>query len=246
MQGTEQTTVEKPVTAAGELSAAASAARSPQSFEPTERSRVRRLPKRAAYDRETVYAILDAGLVAHVAFVHDGEPFVIPMAYARMGDSIVLHGAKKARILETIVGSRICLNVAMVDGLVLARSAFHHSVNYRSVVILGTAVEVVDEAEKLMALEAISEHIIRGRWREVRAPTPQELKATTVVRMPIEEASAKVRTGPPVDDEEDYAIGCWAGELPLRLVAQAPVAEPRLAPGILPPAYVTGYRRPHR
>lgn len=213
----------------------------------TPRTKVQRLPKRAVYDRAAIDWILDEALVAHVGFVIDGQPYVIPTNFGRVDDRLYVHGSAASRMLRTLRdGVPACVTVSLIDGLVLARSAFHHSVNYRSVVILGTAVEVVDEAEKLMALEAISEHIIRGRWREVRAPTPQELKATTVVRMPIEEASAKVRTGPPVDDEEDYAIGCWAGELPLRLVAQAPVAEPRLAPGILPPAYVTGYRRPHR
>lgn len=243
MQGTEQTTVEKPVSAAGELSAAASVARSPQSFEPTERCRVRRLPKRAAYDRETVYAILDAGLVAHVAFVHHGEPFVIPMAYARMGDSIVLHGAKKARILETIVGSRICLNVAMVDGLVLARSAFHHSVNYRSATVFGRPQVLASDAERVRALEAFTERMLPGRWATVRPPSPQELLATTVVEMPIEEASAKTRSGGPIDDPEDLALPVWAGVLPLGLTPGAAVPEPESAGRAFPDSLEPGVRR---
>ncbi len=208
---------------------------------------MQRLPKRAVYDRATIHQILDEALVAHVGFVVDGQPYVSPTNFGRVDDRLYVHGSAASRMLRTLGdGISMCLTVSLIDGLVLARSAFHHSINYRSVVILGTAVEVVDQAEKLMALEAISEHIIRGRWRDVRAPSAQELKATTVVRVPRDEASAKVRTGPPVDDEEDYALGCWAGELPLRLVTQAPIAEPRLAPGILPPPYVTRYRRPQR
>lgn len=213
----------------------------------TPRTKVQRLPKRAVYDRTAIHAILDEALVAHVGFVVEGQPYVIPTNFGRAGDWLYVHGSAASRMLRNLRdGVPACVTVTLIDGLVLARSAFHHSVNYRSVVILGTAVEVVDETEKLAALEAISEHVIPGRWREVRAPNAQELKATTVVRLPLDEASAKVRTGPPVDDEDDYALPCWAGELPLRLVSQAPVAEPRLRPGIVPPPYVTRYQRSPR
>ena len=203
---------------------------------PTPRTRVRRLPQRAAYDEATIHAILDNGLVCHIGFVHEGQPFVLPTTYARLGDALVLHGSAASRMLRGVRdGIPICVTVTLLDGLVLARSAFHHSMNYRSVVILGVATEVTDDAERLHALEAIVEHVNPGRWAEVRPPNERELKATMVLRLPIAEASAKVRTGPPLDDTEDLGWPCWAGEVPLRLVALAPMADGTPPPGVAVP-----------
>jgi uncharacterized protein len=215
---------------------------------PTPRTRVVRLPKRASYDRATVEAILDEGLVCHVGFAVNGQPYVIPTIYGRIDDQLYLHGSAASRMLGALeAGVPACVTVTLLDGLVLARSAFHHSMNYRSVVLLGTAQPVTDPAERAIALEALVEHVIRGRWADIRWPTEQELKATTVLRLPIEEASAKIRTGPPIDDEEDYAFPCWAGVLPLSMVPGAPIPDDRLAPGTAPPASVRDYRRPvHR
>src|SRR5262249_11628828 len=211
---------------------------------PTPRTRVVRLPKRAAYDRATIEAILDEGLICHVGFALDGQPYVIPTTYGRIGDRLYVHGSAASRMLEPLeAGVPACVTVTLLDGLVLARSAFHHSMNYRSVVLLGTARPVTGEAERLAALEAIVEHVLRGRWADIRWPTEQELKATAVLWLPIEEASAKIRTGPPIDDEEDHALPCWAGVLPLGLTPSAPVPDPRLAPGIAPPPAVLAYRR---
>jgi len=194
---------------------------------------------RGAFDRETVYAILDEGFVCHVGFVHDGQPFVIPTAYGRVGDTLYLHGAKASRMLKALAaGGEVCVTVTLVDGLVLARSAFHHSVNYRSVVVFGRARAVGDEGEKNAALEAFTEHVCRGRWADVRWPNAQELAATSVVAVPLAEASAKVRTGPPVDDEEDYALSVWAGVLPLRVAPGEPEPDPRLPSGTSLPDYV--------
>src|SRR5882724_5651059 len=171
---------------------------------PTPRTRVRRLPQRAAYDEATIHAILDNGLVCHIGFVHEGQPFVLPTTYARLGDALVLHGSAASRMLRGLRdGIPICVTVTLLDGLVLARSAFHHSMNYRSVVVLGVAAEVTDEAEKVRGLEAIVEHVVPGRWREVRPPSAQELRATMVLRLPVVEASAKVRSGGPLDAAED-------------------------------------------
>ncbi len=211
----------------------------------TERTTLHRMPKRASYDQDTIEAILDEGLFCHVGFVVNGQPYVIPTIHARGGDRLYIHGSAASRMLRAVgVGIPVCVTVTLLDGLVLARSAFHHSMNYRSVVILGTAVEVTDRTEKREALKAVVEHVIPQRWEDVRWPTEQELKATTVLKLPIEEASAKTRTGPSLDDEEDYQLGCWAGEIPLRLIPQTPVPDPRLDPAIVPPAYVRGYRRP--
>lgn len=211
---------------------------------PSSRVRVRRLPNRAAYDRATVDAILDEALVCHLGFVHDGQPFVIPTLHARAGNRLYVHGSSASRMQNTLgSGVPVCVTVTLLDGLVLARSAFHHSVNYRSVVLLGSACVVTAPDEKLLALEAFTNHLVPGRWAEVRPPTAQELKATSVLYLPLDEVSAKVRTGPPVDDEEDYALDVWAGVVPLSLHAGAPVADVRLAAGILAPAYATGYRR---
>jgi nitroimidazol reductase NimA-like FMN-containing flavoprotein (pyridoxamine 5'-phosphate oxidase superfamily) len=211
---------------------------------PTSRTTVRRLPERGHYDAATIHAILDAAFICHVGFVDGGQPFVIPTAFARLGDRLVLHGSAASRMLKTLVtGAPACVTVTLVDGLVLARSAFHHSINYRSVVVVGSATEITDPDEKTRTLDAIVEHIVPGRLGEVRAPTENELKATRAVWFPLDEASAKLRTGPPKDDDEDYALRVWAGELPLRLTPQTPVADPRLPDGIPLPEHVSGWPR---
>jgi nitroimidazol reductase NimA-like FMN-containing flavoprotein (pyridoxamine 5'-phosphate oxidase superfamily) len=213
-------------------------------FVSTERTQVRRLPKRAVYDREAVYRILDEGLVCHIGFVVDGQPIVIPTGYGRDGDTLYIHGSAASRMLRNLSqGVEVCVTVTLLDGLVLARSAFHHSMNYRSVMIFGTATIVEDETTKREALRAFAEHIAPGRWREVRPPSENELKATTVLAMPCEEVSAKVRTGPPLDDEEDYALPVWAGVLPLRLTPEPPVPDGRLSASIGVPDYVRRYDR---
>ena len=210
----------------------------------TERTRVRRLPKRGAYDRETINNILDEAFVCHVGFVIDDQPYVIPTGFARIKDDLYIHGSSASRMLRSLAeGIQVCVTVTLIDGLVLARSAFHHSMNYRSVVILGTATLVEDIEEKHKAMEALTEHIVPGRWKDVRWPTELELKATSVLKLPIEEASAKIRTGGPVDDEEDYAMDIWAGVLPLRLVSNEPIDDERLIEGTLIPEYVSGYSR---
>ncbi|HZR85072.1 MAG TPA: pyridoxamine 5'-phosphate oxidase family protein [Candidatus Binatia bacterium] len=202
-------------------------------FPRSERTRVRRLPQRASYDRDAVYGVLDAGLVAHVGYLRGGEPVVLPFAYARVGDEIVLHGSTRAGLLEAMAdGQRICLSVTHLDGLVLARSAFHHSVNYRSATVFGRARVLESEEEKDRALAAFTEKIVPGRWDEVRPPTPKELRATTVVALAIEEAVAKARSGGPLDDAEDLELPVWAGVIPLALVPGEPVADPALPPGI--------------
>jgi nitroimidazol reductase NimA-like FMN-containing flavoprotein (pyridoxamine 5'-phosphate oxidase superfamily) len=211
----------------------------------TERTTVRRLPARAAYDRSLIHAILDKALICHVGFVVDGRPFVIPTIHVRVGERLYMHGSPASRMLKTLAGGvDVCVSVTLVDGLVLARSAFHHSMNYRSVVLFGTAQAVDDEDEKARVLQALAEHLVPGRWRDIRVPTPGELKATSVLSLPIDEASAKVRTGPPVDDEEDYALPTWAGILPLAIAAGAPVPCPRLSAEIEPPLYVRSYPGP--
>src|SRR5579864_5388206 len=183
---------------------------------PTARTRVVREAQRGAYDRDTVYRILDEGFLCHVGFVADGQPFVIPTSYGRKNASLYIHGSAASRMLRQMRdGVPVCVTVTLLDGLVLARSVFNHSMNYRSVVILGKATLVDNPEEKLAALRALSEHIIPGRWDDARQPNEQELKATSVLRVPIEEFSAKVRVGPPIDDEEDYAFPTWAGVLPL-------------------------------
>lgn len=212
---------------------------------PSERVRVRRLPDRGKYDRATIDSILDEGLVCHAGFVTDGQPYVIPMVYGRVGDSLYLHASAASRLTRVLAaGAPVCVTVTLLDGLVLARSAFHHSVNYRSVVVLGTAAEVIDPAERDAALEAIVGHMLAGRWGEVRPPNTQELKATAVLKLPLGEASAKVRSGPPIDDAEDLALGCWAGVVPLRLAAGTPVPDPKLAAGIKPGPAISAYERP--
>ena len=210
----------------------------------TDRTKLKRLPKRGHFDRETVYGILDEGFICHVGFAPEGQPFVIPTGYARVGDKLYIHGSQASRMLRKLSGGLdACVTVTIIDGLVLARSAFHHSMNYRSVVVFGRATIVEDPEEKIEALVALSEHFIRGRWAEVREPTEQELKATTVLSLPLVEASAKIRTGPPLDDEEDYAMNVWAGVIPLKLEAGEPIKDPRLPEGIEVPEYARGYKR---
>jgi uncharacterized protein len=217
-----------------------------KTFEKTERTTLKRLPARGVYNRELVYKILDEGLICHVGFSIDGRPFVIPTGYARVDDQLYIHGSQASRMLRTLQrGIEACVTVTLLDGLVLARSAFHHSMNYRSVVVFGKATLVENEDEKLSALRAFSEHMIRGRWDDARQPTPQELKATTVLSLPLEEASAKVRTGPALDDEEDYELPIWAGVIPVSLVAGPPIDDPRLKPELEVPDYVLGYDRNH-
>ncbi|MCA1629570.1 MAG: pyridoxamine 5'-phosphate oxidase family protein [Acidobacteria bacterium] len=215
-----------------------------ENFTPTDRTVVRRLPKRASYDRALVHQILDEGFVCHVGFVADGKPFVIPTAYGRLGDTLYLHGAKASRMLKALAaGAEACVTVTLVDGLVLARSAFHHSMNYRSVVVFGRASAVEDPREKLAAMRAFSEHLIPGRWDEVREPNERELTATLVLALPLAEVSAKVRAGAPVDDEEDLALPVWAGELPLRLSAGEPVRDPLVVGETPPSESVVAYAR---
>jgi len=210
----------------------------------TDRTRVRRLPKRGAYDRATIDAILDEGLVAHVGFVVDGQPFVIPTLYARDGDRVLIHGSAASRMLVTLdEGVDMCVTVTLADGLVVARSAFESSMNYRSVVLLGKARAVGEPAAKMDALRALVEHLIPGRWDDCRLPDDDETKATLVLEMPIDEASAKVRTGPPLDKEHDLDTSYWAGVLPFRQVVEAPVPDALLRAGIDVPAYLRNYSR---
>jgi hypothetical protein len=211
-------------------------------FSPTARTALRRLPARGSFERSTVYGILDEGFVCHVGFVSDGQPFVIPTAYGRRGDELYFHGAKASRMLKALRdGAEVCLTVTLVDGLVLARSAFHHSLNYRSVVVFGRARVVESDEEKMMALHAFTDHIIPGRWAEVRPPNRQELDATLVLSLSLSEASAKIRTGPPIDDEEDYALEVWAGVLPLNVETGEAVNDPRLPAGTPTPDYLRRY-----
>lgn len=201
----------------------------------TERTRLRRLPPRGIFERDVIYRILDEALVCHVGFAVDGQPYVIPTIHARLGDRLVVHGSAASRMLRTLTGGvPVCITVTLVDGLVLARSAFHHSMNYRSVVVLGTATAVTEPAEKVAALEAIVEHVVPGRTPEVRAPTAQELKATAVLSIALDEASAKIRTGGPIDDEADLALPCWAGVIPMRLTPASPIPDSLLREGITP------------
>jgi nitroimidazol reductase NimA-like FMN-containing flavoprotein (pyridoxamine 5'-phosphate oxidase superfamily) len=210
---------------------------------PTARTRVRRAPKRGVYDREQIDAILDEALVCHVGFVHDDQPFVIPTLHARVGDEVYIHLSTASRLVRTLSGGLpCCLTVTLLDGLVLARAAFLHSANYRSVVVLGRARVVDAKSEKLRAVEAFTEQQVPGRWDQVRPPTRQELRATQVLALPLDEASAKVRTGPPLDDDDDLDREVWAGEIPLRLQALAPVADPRTRRTIPAPGHVADWR----
>ena len=217
----------------------------PESQMPTARTRVVREPERGVYDRETAYRILDEGFICHVGFCVDGQPFVIPTSYGRKDANLYIHGSAASRMLRQMrEGVAVCVTVTLLDGLVLARSVFNHSMNYRSVVILGKATLVDDPAEKLTALRLLSEHILPGRWDDARQPNERELKATSVLRVPIEEFSAKVRTGPPIDDAEDYTFPTWAGVLPLEMKGGEPISDPTLDSTREVPPYVRNYSRP--
>jgi len=219
----------------------------PENYPPTARTRLVREADRAVYDRAAAYQILDEGFICHVGFTMEGRPFVIPTGYARVEDSLVIHGSQASRMLRTLgEGIDVCVTVTLIDGLVLARSAFHHSMNYRSVVVFGRATVVDDPTAKIAALRALSEHMIPGRWDDVRAPNERELQQTTVLSLPLTEASAKVRTGPPLDDEKDYELPIWAGVIPLQLVAGAPVDDPRAPENSQAPRYAIEYSRPFR
>ncbi len=216
-------------------------------FPLTDRTTLKRLPKRGVYDHELVYSILDEGFICHVGFVVDNQPFVIPTGYARKEDRLFIHGSQASRMLRAVkAGVDVCVTVTLVDGLVLARSAFHHSINYRSVVVFGRASVVEERAAKLDALFAFSEQVIAGRWKDVREPTEEELKQTTVLVLPLREVSAKVRTGPPIDDDEDYSMSVWAGVVPLKLIAEEPLADPRLPENVEVPEYARRYQRPQK
>jgi len=211
---------------------------------PTPRTRLVREAERGVYDRETAYRILDEGFLCHVGFVADCQPFVIPTSYGRKGDRLYIHGSAARRMLRQMKeGVPVCVTVTLLDGLVLARSIFNHSMNYRSVVILGKATTVDDPLEKVEALRLLSEHIIPCRWADARQPNERELKATLVTRVPIEEFSAKVRTGPPIDDEDDYSFPTWAGVVPLETVSRPPINDPRLDPQYEAPPYAAHYVR---
>jgi uncharacterized protein len=217
---------------------------SSESLIKTDKTTIKRVPQRGNYDRELVYQILDEGLICHVGFAIDGQPFVIPTAYGRVEDKLYIHGSPASRMLRSLQsGLQVCITVTLLDGLVLARSAFHHSMNYRSVVIFGTAEIVEDSQQKLVALKAFTEHIVPQRWDEVRSPNPQEIQGTLVLALPINEASAKIRTGAPADDKEDYNLPVWAGEIPLEIVAKTPIPDPQLIPEISTPNYAIAYSR---
>jgi len=210
----------------------------------SERTTVRRRANRGTYDLATIHAILDEALICHVGFVQEGQPYVIPTLHARDGERLLIHGAAASRMLRVASESvPLCVTVTLLDGLVLARSAFHHSVNYRSVVLLGAATEIAGSDEKMEAMRLLVEHVCAGRWNDARRPNAAEFDATRVLTMPIDEASAKVRQGPPIDDEDDYTLSVWAGVLPLKLASGIPVADPRLASSSKPPAYVLNYKR---
>jgi nitroimidazol reductase NimA-like FMN-containing flavoprotein (pyridoxamine 5'-phosphate oxidase superfamily) len=214
----------------------------------TEKTRLKRLPKRGRFEREEIYGILDEAFVCHVGFVFDKQPFVIPTGYARIDDCLIIHGSAASRMLRALASEiNICVTVTLIDGLVLARSAFHHSMNYRSVVIFGKAKIIEDKDEKMNALRALTEHIVPQRWADVRPPNEKELKATFVLSLPLQEASAKIRAGNPVDDEEDYELDVWAGVIPLQLkAAGGAVADARLKNGIKAPDYVESYLKKRR
>jgi nitroimidazol reductase NimA-like FMN-containing flavoprotein (pyridoxamine 5'-phosphate oxidase superfamily) len=210
----------------------------------TPRTTVKRLPKRADYDRNTISAIIDEALICHVGFVIDGAPVVIPTIHTRIGDTLYFHGSVASRMLRSLRdGVDACVTVTILDGLVMARSAFHHSMNYRSVVVLGKGREVVDIEEKLRVLDALVEHVCAGRAQDVRPPNEAELRQTLVLAMPLDEASAKIRTGPPADDDEDYELPIWAGVIPMALTPSVPIDDARLIAGIDVPEYATRYKR---
>ena len=213
-------------------------------FEPTTQNRVRRIPARGHYDKAVIYPIIDEALICHVGFVEDGLPYVIPTIHARNGDKLIFHGAKASRMMKQITsGGMICVTFTLLDGLVLARSTFHSSMNYRSAVVFGRGRPLTDDAEKMIALEVLTEHLAHGRWQDARPPNAKELNATAVAELTIESASAKIRTGPPGDDEEDYALPIWAGVLPIQQQYLPPINDPRLADGLVAPDYIVNYSR---
>jgi nitroimidazol reductase NimA-like FMN-containing flavoprotein (pyridoxamine 5'-phosphate oxidase superfamily) len=216
----------------------------PEIFPPTERTRTVREAHRGVYDRESIYKILDEGFVCHVGFAEDGQPFVIPTLFARIGDAIYFHGSAASRMLRNVSeGDSVCITVTLTDGFVLARSVFNHSMNYRSVVALGKAMLVDATEEKLKALRAFTEKILPGRWNDARQPNDKELKATSILRLPLTEVSAKIRVGPPEDDAPDYELPIWAGVIPLQLTPGAPIRDEKCDPSIPTPAYVAHYKR---
>jgi len=213
-------------------------------FARTAKSRINRLPKRGFYEHQAIYQILDEALICHVGFAENGQPFVIPTNFARVDDMIILHGAKASRLLKHIeAGNPVCVEATIVDGLVLARSVFHHSINYRSVVLFGKGRLIEDEREKVEALRAVTEHLIPGRWQEARLPNRKELNATHVVSIKIDEASAKVRIGPPVDEQEDYILPVWAGVLPLHETPLLPIRDELQSESVDLPEYISSYSR---
>jgi uncharacterized protein len=215
-----------------------------ETFPVTDRTRIVREPVRAVYDRATIYAVLDEGIVCHVGFSVDEQPFVIPTMYARVGDDLYFHGSAASRTLRGAAGGLpVCITVTLADGLVLARSVFNHSMNYRSVVALGKATLIDDPALKLRALQAFTEKILPGRWEDARQPNEQELKATSILKLPLNEVSAKIRTGDVEDDAADYALPVWAGIIPFRVVADAPIRDERCDATIPTPAYAANYRK---
>ncbi len=229
---------------AGDSGSASRTRRTSPDGAPSERVRLRRKRERGDHSRATIDAILDEGLIAHLGIVEDGQPYVIPTLHARDGDVVYLHGSSASRTLRALgAGMPCCLTVSLIDGLVLARAAMHHSANYRSAVLLGTARVVQDADERMHGFRTVVERIVPGRWPEVRPPSVNEIKATALLALPIEEASAKVRTGPPLDDEEDYELSAWAGVIPLQLSAGEPEPDPRLTPGAAVPPHIAGYRR---
>lgn len=210
----------------------------------TEKNKIKRIPKRGVYERDTINKILDEAFICHVGFAVENQPFVIPTSFARIDDNLVIHGSAASRMMRSLSKEiDVCVTVTLIDGLVLARSAFHHSMNYRSVVVFGKAKIIEDEKEKYDALKAFTEHTVPNRWSEIRPPTKNELKGTTVLLLPINEASAKIRTGNPVDDEEDYDLDVWAGVIPLNLTTAAPIDDDRLKSGIAVPQNVLNYSR---
>jgi len=216
----------------------------PDTFPSSDRTRVVREANRAVYDRDAIYRILDEGLVCHIGFADEGQPFVIPTMYARIGNNLYVHGSAASRMLRGLsTGLPVCITVTLTDGLILARSVFNHSMNYRSVVALGQATLIDDPAEKLGALQAFTEKLIPGRWNDARQPNERELKATSILKLPLTEVSAKVRTGDVEDDAEDYALPVWAGVIPLRLVADAPLRDNRCDPAIPTPAYASNFKK---
>lgn len=214
-------------------------------FTPTGRTTLKRLPARGEYDRDVVYRILDEAFVCHVGFVADGKPVVIPTSFGRIDDDLYIHGSAASRMLRSLAeGIDACVTVTLIDGLVLARSAFHHSINYRSVVVFGRALVVNDPEERMRALRALTDHIVsEERWKDVRPPNESELRATLVLKLPLAEVSAKIRTGPPIDDEEDYSLPIWAGVVPLAQTAGAPVPDDRVPAEIETPEYARAYER---